>query len=93
MMDDVLDDCVRNVFDRFAEVAPDADLSSILFPMLGAATTTMEPLEVARRLLSPIVHKMSTIKPCRKVVILARFESHRQAVYQAAEELGLTEIA
>jgi len=93
MMNDVLDDCVRNVLDRFAEVAPDAGLSSILFPMFGAATTTMEPLEVARRLLNPIVHKMSTIKPCRRVVILARFESHRQAVYQAAEELGLTEIA
>jgi hypothetical protein len=93
MMNDVLDDCVRNVYDRFAEIAPEADLSSILFPMFGAATTTMEPLEVARRLLSPILHKMTTIKQCRKTVILARFESHRQAVYQAAAELGLKEMA
>lgn len=93
MMNEVLDDCVRNVFDRFAEIAPEAGPSSILFPMFGAGTTTMEPLEVARRLLNPIVHKMATIKQCRKTVILARFESHRQAVYQAAAELGLKEVA
>ena len=91
MMNEVLDDCIRNVFDRFAEIAPGAGLSSILFPMFGAATTTMEPLEVARRLLNPIVHKMTTIKTCRKTAILARFEAHRQAVYQAAAELGLKE--
>lgn len=93
MMDEVLDDCVRNVFERFAEIAPDAGLSSILFPMLGAATTNMDPLDVARKLLNPIVHKMSTLKACRKTVILARYESHRQAVYHAAAELGLREIA
>jgi hypothetical protein len=93
MMDEVLDDCVRNVFERFAEIAPDAGLSSILFPMLGAATTNMDPLDVARKLLNPIVHKMSTLKVCRKTVILARYDSHRQAVYHAAAELGLREIA
>lgn len=92
MMDEVLDDCVRNVFDRFAETAPEAELSSILFPMLGAATTSMVPLEVARKLLNPIVHKMTTITQCRRTVILARLESHRQGVYQAAAELGLKEI-
>jgi hypothetical protein len=91
MMDEVLDDCVRNVFDRFAEIEPDAELSSILFPMLGAATTSMDPLDVARRLLNPIVQKMTTIKKCQRTVILARLESHRQAVYHAAAELGLKE--
>ncbi len=93
MMDEVLDDCVRNVFERFAEIAPGAGLSSVLFPMLGAATTNMDPLDVARKLLNPIVHKMSTLKICRKTIILARYESHRQAVYHAAAELGLREIA
>jgi O-acetyl-ADP-ribose deacetylase (regulator of RNase III) len=92
MMDEVLDDCVRNVFDQFAEIAPEAELSSILFPMLGAATTSMDPLEVARKLLNPIVHNMSTIKKCQRTVILARLESHRHAVYHAAAELGLKEI-
>jgi O-acetyl-ADP-ribose deacetylase (regulator of RNase III) len=92
MMDEVLDDCVRNVFDRFAEIAAEAGLSSILFPMLGAATTTMDPLEVARRLLNPIVHKMASIPQCRRTVLLARHESHRQGVYRAAAELGLKEI-
>jgi len=92
MMDEVLDDCVRNVFDRFAETAPEAGLSSILFPMLGAATTGMDPLQVARELLNPIVHKMATITQCRRTAILARFESHRQGVYRAAGELGLKEV-
>lgn len=92
MMDDVIDDCVGYVFDLFAEMAPEAALSSILFPMLGAATTDMNPLEVARKLLSPIVRKMTTITACRKTVILARLESHRQAVYHAAAELGLKEL-
>jgi O-acetyl-ADP-ribose deacetylase (regulator of RNase III) len=89
MMDEVLDDCVRNVFDRFAETAPKAELSSILFPMLGAATTSMGPLEVARKLLNAIVQEMTTITQCRRTIILARFESHRQGVYHAAAELGL----
>lgn len=92
MMNEVLDDCVRNAFDRFAELAPEAELSSLLFPMLGAATTNMNPLEVARKLLNPIVHKMTTIKRCRRTAILARFESHRQGVSRAAAELGLKEI-
>jgi hypothetical protein len=92
MMDEVLDDCVRNVFDQFAEIAPEAELSSILFPMLGAATTSMDPLEVARKLLNPIVHNMTTIKKCQRAVILARLESHRHAVYHAAAELGLKEL-
>jgi len=93
MMDEVLDDCVRNVYERFAEVSTDSNLASILFPMLGAATTNMDPLDVARRLLNPVVHKMSTLKQCKKTIILARYESHRQAVYHAAAELGLKEIA
>ena len=92
MMDEVLDDCVRNVFDQFAEIAPEAELSSILFPMLGAATTSMDPLEVARKLLNPIVHNMTTIKKCQRTVILARLESHRHAVYHAAAELDLKEL-
>jgi hypothetical protein len=93
MMDEVLDDCVREVFDRFAEIAPEAELSSILFPMLGAATTSMDPLNVARKLLHPIVHKMTTVRQCRRTVILARLESHRQGVYHAAAELGLKELS
>ena len=92
MMDEVLDDCVRNVFDQFAVIAPEAGLSSILFPMLGAATTSMDPLEVARKLLNAIVHKMTTITQCRRTILLARFESHRQGIYRAAAELGLKQL-
>jgi hypothetical protein len=92
MMDEVLDDCLRNVFDQFAKTAPGAELSSILFPMLGAATTNMGPWEVARKLLNAIVQEMPAITKCRKSVILARFESHRQGVYHAAAELGLKQL-
>jgi O-acetyl-ADP-ribose deacetylase (regulator of RNase III) len=93
MMDEVLDDCVRNVFDQFAATAAEAELSSILFPMVGAATTSMDPQEVARKLLNAIVQEMTTITQCRRTVILARFESHRQGVYHAAAELGLKELS
>jgi O-acetyl-ADP-ribose deacetylase (regulator of RNase III) len=92
MLDDELDDCVRNVFDRFAEIAPQAELSSILFPMLGAATTNLDPAQVAGKLLNPIVHRMTAIAQCKKTVILARFESHRQGVYLAAAALGLQPV-
>jgi O-acetyl-ADP-ribose deacetylase (regulator of RNase III) len=93
MMDDVIDDCVGHIFDSFAEIAPEAGVSSVLFPMLGAATTDMTPLEVARKLLSQIVRKMTTVTQCRKAIILARLESHRQGVYLAAAELGLKELS
>jgi hypothetical protein len=93
MLDDELDDCVRSVFDRFAETAPQGQLSSILFPMLGAATTNMNAAQVAGKLLNPIVHRMATITQCQRTVILARFDSHRQAVYLAAAALGLQQAA
>jgi O-acetyl-ADP-ribose deacetylase (regulator of RNase III) len=92
MMDEVLDDCVRNVFDQFAKTAPEAELSSILIPMLGAATTSMGPLEVARKLVNAIVQEMTALPRCRRTVILARHESHRQGVHHAAAELGLKEL-
>jgi O-acetyl-ADP-ribose deacetylase (regulator of RNase III) len=92
MLDEELDDCVRSVFERFAETAPQADLSSILFPMLGAATTNMDAAHVAARLLKPIVHRMTMIPRCRRTVILARLESHRQGIYAAASALGLQEL-
>lgn len=91
---DVLDDCVRNAFNRFerlAEEQPEADLETILFPMLGAATTSLEPLEVARILLKQIVRKMRTNPACRTTYLLAWLESHRHAVQTAAEEMGLEE--
>lgn len=93
MRDDILDDCVGNVFDQFAEMATEKGLSSLLFPMLGAATTTMKPFDVARNLVVPIVDRMKTTRECRKAVILARLESHRQGIYQAAEQLGLKELS
>jgi hypothetical protein len=92
MLDGELDDCVRSVYDRFSEIAVHGELSSILFPMLGAATTNMGAAQVAGKLLAPIVNRMTAIRLCRKTVILARFESHRQGVLVAAAALGLQQL-
>ena len=92
-MDDVLDDCVRNAYNRFARLhAEEKGLETILFPMLGAATTTLEPHDVARELLKNIVAKMKSLPACRTTYLLAWLESHRYAVQQVAREMGLEEL-
>ncbi len=91
MLDEVLDDCVRGAFNRFAELAPGSDLETILFPMLGAAASRLEPLEVARRLLKPILAKMKHTPACRKTYVLAWLEAHRHAFRMVAAEAGLSE--
>ncbi len=89
MEGDLLDDCVRNVYRRFGRLAPEKKLETILFPMLGAASTRLEPEEVARRLLRPIVNQMKRSKACRETYILAWHEVHRFAIRKAARDLGL----
>ncbi len=92
-MDDALDDCVRNAYNRFAKLnAQDLMLETILFPMLGAATTTLEPHDVAHQLLKNIVAKMKSLPACRTTYLLAWLESHRYAVQKVAKELGLEEV-
>lgn len=91
MMEDVLDDCVRGSFNLFAELAPESKLETILFPMLGAAASRLEPPEVARRLLKPLLSKMRQTPTCRKTYVLAWLEAHRQAFRLAAAEAGLAE--
>lgn len=92
---DVLDDCIRNAFNRFARLAelkPEAGLETILFPMLGAATTSLEAFDIARLLLEQTVRKMKTNPACRTTYLLAWLESHRYAVQSAAEKMGLEEV-
>ena len=91
MEGDLLDDCVRNVYRRFAKLAPDEGLETLLFPMLGAAATRLEPEEVALRLLRPIVNQMKRTEECRETYFLAWHEVQRFAVRKAAEALGLEE--
>ena len=90
-MDEVLDDCVRHAMDLFDDLSAKNKLESILFPMLGAATSSLALVEVAAKILDPIVHKMAKIKNCKNVFILARLEAHRQALWEAATQLGLSE--
>lgn len=93
-MDDVIDDCVLNVLDRFGRLAEEAggsELESMLFPMLGAGTTKVSLEELARRLLRHIVRRMERTPACRTIYVLAWLESHRFAVHRVAVELGLEE--
>ena len=95
MLDGMLDDCVEGAYSRFAHlVAEGGDLRSILFPMLGAASTHLDPLEVARRLLHPIVDQMRQVVACRTTYLLVWLESHRHAVHTVVEkELKLQPVA
>ncbi len=97
MMNDLIDDCVRNVFRRFDQLAKSSRWSvwgrshrphTLLFPMLGAAATHLEPEEIAYRMLKPIVHQMRQFKRCRQTYLLAWLEFHRIAIRRAARELA-----
>ena len=95
MISDVIDDCVRNAFRRFAEMIEEdesAGLESILFPMLGAASADIDIHEVAHQLLWQVVDKMQRIPACRTVYVLAWLESHCLAIQKVAKELELEEI-
>ncbi len=95
-MDDVIDDCVRNAFRRFGRLARQEagdGLESMLFPMLGAGTTDIRVGEVARRLLRHMVRCARHTPECQTIYVLAWLESHRHAIHEIAEELGLKEAA
>lgn len=92
LMDEMIEDCVRNVFDRFAQLAAESELKTILFPMIGAGSTRLELVEVARRLMRPIVECLPDLPTCETAYVLTWVESHRYAVRKVAKELGLEEV-
>ena len=92
LMDDMVRECIRNVFERFADIAEEENLKSILFPMLGAGTTDLKLVEVAKRLLNAIVTCMHIAPTCETVYVLTWLESHKHAVRKAAQELDLEPI-
>jgi O-acetyl-ADP-ribose deacetylase (regulator of RNase III) len=92
LMDDMVRECIRNVFEYFAEFAERDQLTSILFPMLGAGTTDLKLVEVAKRLLNAIVTCAHLAPTCKTVYVLTWLESHRHAIRKAAQELDLKPV-
>ena len=93
LMDDMVRECIRNVFERFAELAEKDNLKSILFPMLGAGTTDLKLVEVAKRILNAIMACVHVAPTCKTIYILTWLESHRHAIRRAAQELDLKPIS
>lgn len=91
MMDGLIDDCVRSVFSKFSELTKSVGLKTIMMPMLGASTTRLNHLEVARNILKPVVFNMSRTPACQKIYLLAWVESQRFALQQVAKEMNLVE--
>ena len=88
----LIDDCVRNCFDRFAQLSKeDSSLDSILLPLIGSGSSSLTPNEVAMQILKPAIRKMKAIPNCKKLYLLAWIEPHRFAILQAAKELDLIE--
>jgi hypothetical protein len=92
LMADMVRECIRNVFECFAERAEEENLQSILFPMLGAGTTDLKLVEVAKRILNAIVTCVHLAPTCKTVYVLTWLESHRHAISKAAQELFLEPI-
>ena len=92
LLDEVVDDCVRGVFDAFAEQAQAMRLETLMLPMLGSFMTRLDQLEVVRRIFRTVLLKMEYLPGCRHVFLLAWIESQRVALRRIAEELGLQTI-
>lgn len=88
-----LDDCVDNVFSQLSALAKEnSELKTVLFPMLGAGTTGLEPVTLAEAFLPSIVKGVQADNACSKVYILAWLESHLHALQQVADKLGLEKV-
>jgi O-acetyl-ADP-ribose deacetylase (regulator of RNase III) len=87
-----VDACVMNVYERFAELAAHETLESVLLPILGAGAARLDPTEAVRRMLPYVCSAMESVPACRETHVLARIESHRKAVADVADELGLERV-
>jgi len=88
-----LDDCIRNVFRQFEHLAQErSDIHTILFPLLGAATTDLDYVELSRKMLEHVVTGMDNVPACERTLLLAWIGPHLYALRRAAKELGLQEL-
>ena len=92
LSDHIIDDCVRNAFNMFAKLADRDNLQSILLPMIGAYTSSLNHRDIARHILGPVVTKMKNIPACKTTYLLAWIESQRFGYREAAKQMGLKEV-
>jgi len=87
--------CVTNAYERFADLAaaaPEGEpLRTILFPVLGAGSAGLDPVDAVRSMLPYILTSMQSTTACRETHLLVRIESHLAAARAVAEEYGLKE--
>jgi O-acetyl-ADP-ribose deacetylase (regulator of RNase III) len=86
-----LDLCVKNPFRQFARLAKEYPLKSMLLPLFGAGSAKLDPLQAAQKILPAVVDSMTTTLACQTAYILAWLDSHKKALQEVAEELGLKE--
>ncbi len=92
-LDQSLDDCIRNVFNQFEHLAQEhADIRSIMFPLLGAASTDLDYVELSRKMLEDVMTNMDNVPTCERTLVLAWIGPHLYALRRAAKELGLQEL-
>jgi O-acetyl-ADP-ribose deacetylase (regulator of RNase III) len=84
-----IENCVRECFQRFDELAQTEQLESILFPVFGAGTARQDPEQTVGFLLPVIVESMRRTPSCKQTYMLAWVESHRAALRKVALRLGL----
>lgn len=84
-----LDVCIQNCYKQFTDIATKDNIETILFPLLGAGSAKLSPLEAARIMLPQVVQCMVDAPKVKTTYILAWVESHRQALHTIAEEMNL----
>jgi hypothetical protein len=84
-----IENCIRECFRRFDELARVEQLESILFPVFGAGTAKQDPAQVVGWLLPVIVEAMKGTLSCKRTYVLAWVESHRTALRKMAARLSL----
>jgi predicted nucleotide-binding protein/O-acetyl-ADP-ribose deacetylase (regulator of RNase III) len=84
---------VANAFERFAELAPQAGLKTILFPLFGAGSAGLAPDVAAPLLLNAILDGLRRHAGVKRAAVFAFVASHRLALRAAAQGLGLKQVA
>lgn len=87
-----VENCVRECFRQFEQLAKHKPLKSILFPIFGAGTAKQDPEQVIVWLLPTVVEAMKVSPACQETHLLARVESHRTALRKVAEALALERV-
>jgi hypothetical protein len=84
-----IENCIRDCFRQFDELAQQGQIHSILFPVFGAGTAKQDPEQAVEFLLPIIVEAMGQTPSCKQANVLAWVESHRSALGRVALQLGL----